>query len=174
MLCIISWQCHTFNLNIHTLWQLLDSYTAPGWFMSYILLILPIHFCEVVHVCQENLDFDDPFEWWASFGEDCWESFQTSFSSFGHCAFDDVAVFICWQLSTAINCMRCLDCLGLSCVSSGVRMDSSVQKGSRMVQQLYFELDMTFWGTKFTYEALHSYLILESYRTFFVIELEKL
>lgn len=52
-------QSDALNLDRHALGQLVHGHTAPGRLVREELLIRGVHLGEVIHGCEEDVDFDD-------------------------------------------------------------------------------------------------------------------
>lgn len=106
-------KCYTFNLNIYPPWQLLDRHTASCGFVLNPFCIFRVHFGKVLHVCEEYLCFDDLVERGASLIQNGGESLQAGRGSLAHGTFNNVSLRIRWQLTGAVDGVRCFDGLGL-------------------------------------------------------------
>ena len=117
-------QSNTLNLNVHALWQLVNSHTAPRWLMGEVLLVDTVHFRKAVHGCQKHIDLDHLLNSRAGFLEHGSEVLDAELchvcdgrGGLG----EDLAGRCAWDLAGAVDCRRGGDSLGVrSCCCWGV------------------------------------------------------
>lgn len=107
---------NTLNLNRNTLWQLLNSDTAPGRLVREELLVGSVHLSKVVHGGDEHVDLDDLLEGRSGSLKD---GGQVGDALLGHLADvvggqgEDLAGGSAWDLAGAVDGGAGLDGLGV-------------------------------------------------------------
>lgn len=109
----LSRQCNSLKLDVGVLWERLNSNTAASRLVGEPLAVLLVHGSKVVHVIEEDVDFDNLVDVRTSSHENGLEVADASSGLLLDGALDQVALGVKMNLARAIDCRWRLDGLGV-------------------------------------------------------------